>query len=236
MKKITLILFLFLTVIGFSQSNPIEEENNRNWDNTMFAGNKFTYGSSDKWRHSAEFQTRYKDDLGALDNWLVEYAGTYLYKKNWEIVPDFRFTRKPERYEYRPGIGVIYKSVNEEKRTQLVHQVKYQYDIRTEGEPNSHGLRYVAFYNKVINDELVITALAGGLFEYGEEFNGFLGLRTGGSAAYVINKAHSVNIGYFYGLINEKTNDYTNVGVFSLSLIINISRDYKYLPAKYFTL
>lgn len=235
MKKGLLLFLLLFSIIVYGQTTP-PVENNRNWDNTMYAGNKFTYGSSEKWKHSAEFQTRYKNNLGNLDQWLIEYAGTYLYKKNWEIVPDFRFTRKPGRYEYRPGIGVIYKDINEEKRTQLVHQVKYQYDIRDEGIPNSHGIRYAIFYNKIINDELVVTALAGGLFEFGKDFSGFLGLRTGVSAAYVINKAHSVNVGYFYGLINEKTNDYTNVGVFSLQLIININRDYKYLPAKYFSL
>ncbi|OIQ39139.1 MAG: hypothetical protein BM563_04830 [Bacteroidetes bacterium MedPE-SWsnd-G1] len=234
MKKFLLPILILISLASLAQTTPVEEDT-QNWDNIMYAGNRFTYGSSDKLRHSAEFQTRYKDNLSALEQWHIEYAATYLYKENWEIVPDFRFTRKPTRYEYRPGIGVIYKDVNEEKQTQLVHQFKYQYDFKG-GIPNTHGIRYALFYNKVINDELVITALAGGLFEFGDDFNGFLGMRTGISAAYVINKAHSVNVGYFYGLINEKTNDFTNVGVFSLQLIINISRDYKYLPAKYFSL
>lgn len=233
MKNYFLLIVFFVPLCFFCQANPIEDSN-RNWDNVMYAGNKFTYGT-EKWKHSAEFQTRYKNNLGALEQWHVEYAATYLKSQNWEIVPDFRFTRKPSRYEYRPGLGVIYKRINEASKTQLVHQVKYQYDFKN-GIPDTHGIRYALFYNKVINDELVLTGLAGGLFEFGEDFNGFLGLRTGVSAAYVINKAHSVNVGYFYGLINEKTNDYTNVGVFSLQLIINISRDYKFLPAKYFSL
>lgn len=230
--SITVILICF-SLISYSQ---IIEEDNRNWDNTMYASNKFTYGSSEKWKHSAEFQTRYRNNLSSLEQWHIEYAATYLKNENWEIVPDFRFTVKPTRYEYRPGLGVIYKRVYEEKKAQLVHQVKYQYDVRKSGENNTHGVRYALFYNKVVNDELVLTALAGGLFEFGEDFNGFLGLRTGLSAAYVINKAHSVNVGYFYGLVNDRFNNYTNVGVFSLQLIINISRDYKYLPAKYFSL
>lgn len=221
------ILFLMQSIIGFSQ-----EEEKDNWDNNMYTGNKVSYGT-EFWKHSAEFQTRYKDNFGALDQWHIEYAATYLVAKNWEIVPDFRFTKKPNRIEYRPGIGGIYKQLY--TKSQLVHQVKWQYDFKN-GQNDSQGLRYAAFYNYVINDELVLTGLAGGLFEFGKDFNGFLGLRAGCSAAYVLNKAHSINVGYFYGLINDKTNNFSHVGVLSLQLIINISRDYKFLPAKYFSL
>lgn len=227
-----LIVFIIPFKLFTQETQPIESSN---WDNNMYISNKVTYGSSEKLKHSAEFQTRFKDDLGALEQWYIEYAASYLVNKNWEIVPDFRFTKKPDRVEYRPGLGAIYKNIFEETKTQLVHQVKYQYDLRN-GQNDSHGLRYAIFYNKVINDELVLTGLMGGLFEFGKDFNGFLGLRTGVSAAYVFNKAHSINVGYFYGLVNDKTNHFNHIGVISFQLVINISRDYKYLPAKYFSL
>jgi hypothetical protein len=84
----------------------------------------------------------------------------------------------------------------------------------------------------MFTEKIIGTALAGGLFEFGENFNGFLGVRTGLAAAYVFNKAHSLNAGYFYGAINTGT-QFTNIGIISLQLIINIRRDYKYVPAKY---
>lgn len=220
------------TILYAQDDEPLEDT--RNWDNIMYTSNKFSYGDRELWKHSAEFQTRYNNNVGSLEQWHIEYAATYLYKKNWELVPDIRFTRKPDRYELRPGAGIIYKNIYEKAQTQLVHQFKYQYDMR-EGIPDTHGLRYVIFYNKLIAEEFLISALAGGLFEFGPDFNGFLGMRTGISAAYIINKAHSVNLGYFYGLINDRQNNFTNVGVFSLQLIINISRDYKYVPAKYYS-
>ena len=46
-----------------------------------------------------------------------------------EVVPDFRFTVTPTRVEYRPGIGVTYKNLF--TKSQLVHQVKWQYDQST---------------------------------------------------------------------------------------------------------
>ena len=226
-----ILILLFVSATCFAQNIT---EDLDNWDNTMYTSNKFTYGTDD-WRHSAEFQSRFNDNLSTLEQWHIEYAATYLVAKNWEIVPDFRFTRKPTRYEYRPGIGGIYKKIYKESNVQLVHQIKYQYDIKQDVN-NSHGLRYAIFYNKVMSDKLVLTALAGGIFEFGKDFNGFLGLRTGLSAAYVFNKAHSANIGYFYGLLNDRLNNYTNIGIISFQLIINISREYKYVPAKYFSL
>lgn len=221
------LFLLIISLIGYAQ----ESEEDRNWDNQMYVSNKIGYGN-DQWRHSAEFQTRFRNDVKTLEQWHVELASTYLINKKWEIVPDIRFTSKPTRYEWRPGIGAIYK--NYFKKTQLVHQVKYQYDSKN-GLNDTHGVRYGMFYNYVHSEELILTALAGGLFEFGPDWSGFLGLRTGISAAYVFNKAHSLNAGYFYGLLNDKTNNYMNVGIFSIQLIINISKDYKYVPAKYYS-
>lgn len=227
-KTILSILLISFSFAGFSQD---QGGGDQNWDNNMYTSNKISYGT-DYWRHSLEFQTRYKLNLKALESWHVEYVPTYLLNKNWEITPDIRLTSKPTRYELRPGLGVIYKKLY--KKSQLVHQVKYQYDLKG-GINDSHGVRYALFYNYIYSEEIILSALTGTLFEFGEDWSGFLGVRAGIAAAYVFNKAHSVNVGYFYGLLNEKTNDYTNVGIFSIQLIINISRDYNYTPAKYYS-
>ena len=34
-----------------------------------------------------------------------------LLSKHWEIVPDFRFTKKPTRLEVRPGFGIVRKDI-----------------------------------------------------------------------------------------------------------------------------
>ena len=38
------------------------------WDNILYISNKVAWGS-ETWRHSAEFQTRYKNDFGDLEQW-----------------------------------------------------------------------------------------------------------------------------------------------------------------------
>jgi hypothetical protein len=201
-----------------------------NWDNTLYFSNKLAWGS-DTWRQSTEFQTRFKDDFSALEQWHLEYAATYLASESWEFIPDFRFTRKPDRLEYRPGLGVIYKHIV--NKSQLVHQIKYQYDAKGNGRNDSQGIRYAFFYNKVFSEHWIGTFLAGGLFEFGPDFSGFLGLRAGPAVAYVFNNVHSINVGYFYGLINDKQGNYSHLGIPSFQLIINIREKYKYVPAKY---
>ena len=198
-----ILFFIFLHPTLDSQN---DEPQNSNWDNVMYIANKVSWGKSETIRQSAEFQTRYRDDFSELEQWHVEYAGTRLLSKNWEIVPDFRFTRKPSRYEYRPGLGIIYKNLF--KKAQLVHQVKYQYDIKNSIN-NSHGLRYAVFYNHAYSKKILFTALAGALFEFGETFSGFQGLRTGLAGAYIFDESHSINMGYFYGLANDPTNNYS---------------------------
>jgi hypothetical protein len=222
---------LFFTLLAFLiQSQFGQAQETDSWDNILYVGNKVGWGENEKYRHTAEFQSRYNNDFGSLEQWHIEYVFSYLYSKNIEVVPDFRFTRKPNRTEFRPGLGGIYKHLYE--KAQLVHQVKWQWDKESSGY-SSHGLRYAAFYNYVFTEKIVGTVAAGGLFEFGKDFSGFLGLRTGVAAAYVINKAHSINAGYFYGAINDGTGNYSNVGIFSFQLIININKEFKYLPAKY---
>ena len=155
MKKLLIICcFPFLQYSGYAQ----EATSISDWDNTMYASNKFNY-RKDQRKNSFEFQTRYNNDFSELEQWHLEAATSFFVSKKWEIVPDFRFTRKPTRTEYRPGIGVVYKNLF--SKSQLVHQVKYQYDIKN-GISNSHGMRYAAFYNYLFSEKIILTALAGG--------------------------------------------------------------------------
>ena len=140
---------------------------------------------------------------------------------------------KPDHLEYRPGLGVVYKNLYE--KSQLVHQVKYQWDKESTGY-SSHGVRYGLFYNYLVKEKILVTGLFGGLFEFGKNYNGFLGLRSGVSVGYVVDHAHSLNAGYFYGLLDRGNHSYTHVGIFSIQLIINIKKDYKYVPARYINL
>lgn len=227
-----LLIVLAVCSISLQQSVSAQDANGGiNWDNTMYVSNKFNY-RVDQRKNSFEFQTRYNNDFSELEQWHLEAATSFFISKKWEIVPDFRFTRKPTRTEYRPGLGVVYKNLF--TKSQLVHQVKYQYDIKN-GISNSHGMRYAAFYNYLYSEKIILTALAGGLFEMGPDWSGFLGFRGGLSGAYIFDKVHSVNIGYFYGAVNQKNNNYSNIGIFNVQLIINMNRNYKYIPAKYFS-
>ena len=227
-RSITLCLVLLSTLalpLSAQNSDPSD-----NWDNVLYFSNKVAWGP-ESWRISGEFQTRYKNDLGELEQWHIELVATYLLSDRVELVPDFRFTRKPDHVEYRPGFGVIYKHLFE--KSQLVHQLKWQWDKENTGY-SSQGVRYALFYNYVFSEKLVGTFLAGGLFEFGKDFTGFLGLRTGFGLAYVIDHAHSLNIGYFYGAVNTGEG-YTNLGIPSIQIIINIKKGYRYLPAKYYS-
>lgn len=219
---------LFITIFSLTLVQHIVSA--QNWDNVMYMSNKVGWGENEKFRHTAEFQSRYNEDFGSLESWHLEYVFTYLKSEHLELVPDFRFTRKTGKTEFRPGLGGIYKILYE--KSQLLHQVKWQYDKESTGY-SSNGVRYGIFYNRAINEKIIASALAGGLFEFGKDFTGFLGLRTGIGAAYILNQAHSINAGYFYGLLNDGTNHYNHIGIFSFQLIINIDKDYKYVPAKY---
>ena len=61
-----------------------------------------------------------------------------------------------------------------------------------------------------------------------------MGIRAGVGAAYIFDKLHTINFGYYYGLFNQKDGTFTNLGIFNFQLIINITKDYKYVPAKYY--
>lgn len=103
---VNLILFVLFVLVSTAQC----QENSANWDNVLYASNKVSWGS-ENWKQYGDFQSRYNSDFGTLEQWHLEYAASYLANKHWEITPDFRFTRKQNSVEYRPGFGAVYKAL-----------------------------------------------------------------------------------------------------------------------------
>lgn len=231
--RIYKLLFLVL-LLPFSEFSFAQEEGSIDkWDNQFFVGNKVSWGN-DKWRYSGELQSRFIQDFQALDRWYFEGVATYQHSANWEVVPDFRFSVRPDFVEARPGFGIIRKDLIGERDDphvqQLMHQVKYQADIG-DGRTN-HGLRYIMFYNYVFDKKLIVSGIGGVFYSWKPDYNGFEFIRAGAALGYVLNEQHSINFTYFVGAADTSP-EWTFAGSFVVQLIINIRKDYKYVPAKY---
>jgi hypothetical protein len=222
----------FILLLMCTQAVIAQEEEIKKWDNQFFAGNKVTWGN-DKWRYSGELQSRFIQDFQALDRWFFEGVASYMHSEHWEIVPDFRFSVRPEFLEARPGFGIIRKDLirNEDKvNQQFVQQLKYQADIGN--NRTNHGVRYILFYNNVLRENLIATAIGGVFYSWKDNFAGVEFIRAGGALAYILNEQHSMNFTYFVGAA-DTGNDWVYSGSFVVQLVINIKKDYKYVPAKY---
>lgn len=223
----SILVFLAFPFIIWAQEAELDK-----WDNQFFVGNKVTWGS-DKWRYSGELQSRFIQDFQALDRWYFEGVATYQHSANWEIVPDFRFSVRPDFVEVRPGFGIIRKDLlgkADKPNQQFVQQLKYQADIGN-GRTN-HGLRYILFYNYVFNKKLIASGIGGVFYSWKGNYNGFEFIRAGAALAYLLNEQHSINFTYFAGAADTSP-EWTFSGSFVVQLIINIRKDYKYVPAKY---
>jgi hypothetical protein len=202
------------------------------WDNQLFLGNKVAAVKGD-WKFSGELQVRLKDNAQSLDRWFLEGVATYMPSEHWELVPDYRLSIKSEHVEHRPGLGILRKDLYgpaENKKHQLVHQLKWQADIGS-GYVD-HGLRYVFFYNYVLSEKLIPNVAAGVFYRWSEGYTGVQFFRLGAGLAYILDVKHSLNFSYFIGITDTGTN-WTYQGIPFIQLIININRDYKYVPAKY---
>ena len=205
-------------------------QENRGWDNQIYLGNKINFGKN-KWRMSAELQVRLKDNFQSLDNWFMEYVANYLLSKRIEIVPDFRFTVKPDKIEIRPGLGVMLKK--NMKKVQLVNQVKWQLDVDNYGRVGN-ALREVIFLNHAIDDKIMGTLVAGFIYRWWPEWSGFQYIRVGPGISYNFDAKHRLNFSYFVGVENN-TQDWQWAGIPLVQFIIDISKKYKYKPAYYFS-
>lgn len=232
-KIITYKLILTTVMISFSCWESIGQDSQevRSWDNQLFMGNKIAGGIKD-WRFSGELQVRLKDNTQSLDNYFMEGVATYLISKNWEIAPDMRMSIKQDEFEYRPGVSVVYKKTL--SKWQLVNQVKWQIDIDSKGH-SDNAMRYVFFLNYVPNEKIIPNFVAGGFYRWKDDFNGFQYFRFGPGLAYVIDVKHVLNFNYLVSAANSGE-DWSWAGIAFIQLVININKEFKYLPAKYFNL
>ena len=182
------------------------------------------------WRFSGELQVRLKNNTQSLDNYFLEGVATYLINEKWELVPDFRMSIKPDDFEYRPGFSFIYKVLGSE--FQWVNQLKWQLDIDTKGNADN-AMRYVVFLNYKASDKLVPNFAIGAFYKWSDKFTGFQYFRFGPGLAYVIDVKHVLNFNYLLSSSNTGQN-WTWAGIIFFQLVININKDYKYVPAKYF--
>jgi len=224
-KVIQAFLLLLIVVNSYSQT----EETPRNWDNQLYIGNKIASGKND-WRFSGELQVRLKDNTQTLDNYFLEGVVTYLISEKWEIAPDFRMSIKQDEAEYRPGLSLVNKVLG--SNWQLVNQLKWQMDLDSKGN-SSNAMRYVVFLNYKANENLIPNLVAGGFYRWKNDFQGFQYFRFGPGLAYVIDVKHVLNFNYLFSATNTGEN-WTWAGIMFFQLVININKDYKYMPAKYF--
>jgi hypothetical protein len=224
MRKISLIFILTLVLVV-----PFYAQNDRNWDNQIYLGNKVQFGKN-KWKFSGELQTRLKDNFQSLDNWFFEFTTSYMYSKNFEFVPDLRFSIKPTKTEFRPGFGVLYKIHTE--KIQYINQLKWQIDLGSDGKVGN-AMRAVLFLNYKLSDKIVSTTVAGFIYRWWPDWNGIQYIRVGPGLSYVFDESHILNFNYFIGVEN-KYGDWQWAGIPVVQLVINLTKKYKYIPAFYF--
>jgi len=219
-------------IIYFSSSDVIAQSDSiPTWDNQAYIGHKIGWGKN-KWRYSGEIQARVENNFQNLDNWFIEGVATYLAYQKFEITPDFRFTVKPDKIEYRPGFGIVFKTTT--NKFQLGNQLKWQMDINSNGGVEQ-GVRYVIFGNRKITEKLMATFIAGAFYRWRNGFNGFEFIRFGPGISIIFDKKNTLNLNYLVGVKNfGEYWQWSGIPVIQLSL--NINKDYKYVPAKYFSL
>ena len=228
--KIFVLLFVFvLTCFGFA--NAQDNDTIDTWDNQMYISNKVAW-SKENWRYTGEFQIRTYNNTRELQQYFIEGVASYMPSKHWEVVPDLRITVYPKRFEFRLGMGTIYKQYwGDSYKNQLAHQMKYQFDIE-DGGVYKHGFRYILFHNVVLNEKFIISSAAGGLYRWSERFNRLQFARVMTGIAYSFDKKHIVSFSYFIGAENQ--GDYWSyIGGPIVQLVIRFDDDFKYVPAKY---
>jgi len=225
--RVTCIIIFFLDFhIAVAQDmNPGIE-----FDNMLYFGNRVTWGQ-DRWKNSAEFQVRFQDDYRELQRWFLEYVGSFLFSENFEIAPDFRYTVLPEDKEYRPGLSLIYKNLF--ANSQMVHQLKYQYDI-SQRFVNSQTIRYAPQYNHLFSEYFIGFFMGAVYYTFSQPYSGLDVLLGGAGIAYIFDAQHTINLSYMLGMQKDIENDsFISGGILMFRVIINIRPDYVYVPAKY---
>ena len=198
----------------------------------MYMGNKIN-GIVKNWRLSGDIQVRLSNDLQALDQWYVEFIASYMVSPNWEIIPDFRFTTRPDRLENRLGFSVIRKDhilSSPKIKHQFINQVKYQLDFNSSRFET--GVRYLFGYNMLVNKKLIPSFAVGAFYRWSDTFDGVQFIRGGPGLGFVIDEIHTFNVAYYFG-VKDLGSQKVYQGIISLQLVFNINRNYKYIPARY---
>lgn len=226
-----LLILLFSNAL-FSQN----QEEIDYWDHWLVLSNRVQVDGGEKWRHSHDLQFRANNDLGSLDRIFYEGAFFYSPNKKWDIVPDFRISRKPTEMEYRPGFGLSKKMFwggdSLLKKHSLVHQIKYQTDITT--EEAKHGLRYILFYNYFASKKVLLGAFGGGFYRWSAEFTGMQFYRAGLNISFLFNEYNTLSILEAIGFENQ--GDYWSYAHFPmLQLVVRIKKNYKYRETMIFS-
>lgn len=232
MGKNYLLFFLAILFASISYQSKAQQADSSSWDNQLYLGNRYAWSSND-WRYSAEFQIRLDENVNALQQYFFEGVATYMPNKHWEFVPDFRYTLHTDRNEFRPGLGVIYKSLWTKKQiNQLAHQFKWQADIEGDGT-FKHGVRYILFYNRgLIENKLGLSSGGGGFYRMSDNFTGMQFIRAFVGLAFQFNDMHILSFNYFVGAENRGSYwDY--IGGPFVTFVIRLDNDSKYVPAKY---
>lgn len=234
LKMFFVAVFIFLSI---TENNYAQETTKPGWDNQIYFSNKIA-GGKNKIRYSGELQVRLRDNFQTLDNWYLEGVFTYLANKWLEVVPDLRFTVKPDKVEFRPGIGILLKKfvIN----WQFVNQVKWQTDFEMKGNVKQ-AFREVVFINyKHTNEKIVNTLVAGFIYRWTPDRNYMQYIRVGPGVSYIFDKKHILNFSYFVGVENRLLNENDEKGTWlwagipMIQLVINITKKYTYQPAYYF--
>lgn len=226
MRQLLLAIFLFMGLSLMAQ----ESEDPYEWDNLLYVGNKVSWGGK-KFKNSVELQFRLQNNMRNLQQYFIEYVGTWLINKNVEIAPDFRIAIRPHRTDFRPGLGVVLKHYS--GKTSFVHQIKGQIDFESTGG-STQTIRYFPSINYSINEKWLISGVVGAYYKLSEQQNDFSAFIVGIGCAYIINDQHGINLSYLYAEQQNFVDDlWFPAGGIILRLIINVNKEYDHEPAKY---
>ena len=219
---ITILLFLGSAML-FAQENTTDD-----WDNELWTGVRFAWGKK-KLRYTGEYQTRFINNYKQLDRWYIEGAVHYIAWPHFEIIPDFRYNVRPDKNEYRVGLGIIYKHTF--NKFMFVNQLKGQMD-KAYNTKETWALREVVYLNYLLSEKW-IPYIGGGVFlRHSDNFSGLQVIRAGVGVYYNFNPLHSLSVNYFAGR-RDLGDRITYSGIFLLQLTLKFNDDYIYMPAKY---
>jgi len=221
----TRLFILILLLGGFFIFAQEADEDARNWDNQLYLSDKLTW-TSPQWKYSGEVQIRLIDNMQSLEQWFVEGVASYQFSESIEFSPDLRISIKPDEFVIRPGFGMFYKFYKE--GFQFVNQVKWQIDFDNHGN-SDNAARYVINVNKQFNEKMIASFLAGALYRWEVNFQGIELIRIGPGLTYIFNNRHSLNFNYFLSGENNGQG-FEWAGIPFIQLIINIDKEYKYIP------